>query len=216
MKKQKYLLLLILFFALAPVYLAAGQKVPTQSVYQQVVLLVSLGAFGSMLGQFVLSRRLARNPLGISMSGVVRIHRIIGYVAGSFFLVHPVLMVARRFWVLESNPVDNFFLMLRTLALLPAIVAWCLMVVLIVLTATGMRKRLRGQKWRLVHGALSSGLVVAAAWHVIRTGRHSSVWMTVFWVLLAAWAIVPLLVSYLPARSTKSAVSAQGAIHEAI
>ncbi|VGO14458.1 hypothetical protein PDESU_03020 [Pontiella desulfatans] len=198
MNKWIFASLYLLFFAWAPVYLALTQEVPTRFTYQHVVLLVSLSGFGSLLGLFWLSRLLPRNAVQMRYSSTLRWHKYIGYAAGGVMLLHPFLMVARRLWVEESNPVGNFMLMLRSPLLLTGIIAWCLLLVIVVVAL--VRKKLPANVFRHVHGLLSIGFVGLATWHVITVGRHSSPAMSGFWIVLASGAVGALLWSYRPVR----------------
>lgn len=200
MKKPHFIIALISFCALTPVYLAVIQKVPTRFAFQHVVLLLSVGAFGLVLGQFWLSRLLPRDAAGMPSAGVIRFHKIIGYTIGTFLLLHPGLMIARRLWAVESNPVDNLLLMLRAPALLPAIIAWGFLVLIVVLALPPIRRSLRGSTWRRLHGLLSLAFVGLATWHVVAVGRHSNAAMAAFWTVLATGAVVALVLSYGPAR----------------
>ena len=134
--------------------------------------------------------------------------------AGSCF-IHPVLMIARRFWVQESDPFDNLILMLRAPALLPAIVAWGLLAVVGMLSLA--RHHLRPTSWRVLHGLLSAVFVGLATWHVVTVGRHSNAAMSAFWIVLAAGAVGALFLSYrqsfLKVRST-SPSDIEGGAHE--
>jgi len=187
--------LFFLIFALTPVLLAVTQNVPTQSTFQLVVLLVSVGAFGLMLGLFWLSRLMPRDTVKMKASSTMRWHKVIGYAAGLFFLVHPVLMIARRFWVQESLPLDNLKLMIASPLLRTGIIAWLLLVLIIAMAI--VRKKIPAKIFRVLHGLLSVAFTVLATWHVIAVGRHSNSGMTLFWVLLATVAIAALLLSYL-------------------
>jgi predicted ferric reductase len=210
MTKWIFIPLFLLFFALAPIGLALSQDVPTQSTYQTVVLLVSVGTFGLMLSLFWLSRLMPKNTVKMKYSSTLRWHKYIGYAAGLFFLVHPVLMILRRFWVQETLPMDNFKLLITSPLMLPGIIAWFTMIVLIVLAF--FRKNMPAQLFRYIHGLLSIGFVGFATWHVVSIGRHSNAPMTAFWIALSSVAVVALLVSYLPIRS-KAPVN-KGAVHE--
>ena len=202
--------LFLLFFALAPVLLATTQDVPTQSTYQIVVLLVSVGAFGLMLGLFWLSRLMPENTVKIKYSSTLRWHKYIGYAAGLFFLIHPVLMIVRRFWVQESLPLDNLMLMIKSPLMLTGIVAWFLMIVLVVMAF--VRETMPAKVFRYIHGLISIVFVGFATWHVVSIGRHSNAAMIAFWIALAAGAVATLLYSYLPIRP-KAHIN-EGAIHE--
>ena len=194
MKKWIFMPLYILVFALTPVLLAVTQKVPTQSTFQLVVLLSSVGAFGLMLGLFWLSRLLPRDSVNIKASSTLRWHKYIGYIAGTFFLVHPVLMIVRRFWVEASLPLDNLKLMLTSSLMRTGIIAWILLVIIILMAI--VRKKIPGKIFRYLHGLLSVVFVAFATWHVLAIGRHSYAGLLAYWILLSGGAVVALLVSY--------------------
>lgn len=216
MKRNSLVIVYLLVLALLPVFLAFNQGIPTRFVTQQVVLLLSLSAFGLVLGQFWLSRLIPWDESNVKPAAVLRWHKVVGYTAGAFLLVHPVLMIARRFWVQESDPVDNFLLMLRAPALLPAVVAWGLMALIVVLAL--LRRRFRPKSWCLLHGLISTVFVGTATWHVVSVGRHSNAAMSLFWITLAAVAVGALLKSYLPVPSLATASANttlnKGVIHE--
>jgi predicted ferric reductase len=214
MTKWIFIPLFLLFFGAAPVVLAMAQGVPTKSTLQLTVSLISVGAFGLMLGLFWLSRLMPKNAVKMKASSTLRWHKYIGYAAGLFFLVHPVLMIIRRFWVEESNPMDNLMLMIKSPLMLTGIIAWILMVVLVVVAF--VRKRIPAKLFRYIHGVLSIGFVGFAVWHVVTIGRHSSAPMTAFWVVLAAGAIGALLLSYIPVRSKAAVNVAGGVVNESV
>lgn len=201
--------------AFVPVFLAVNQAVPAGSVFKQVVLLLSLATFGLVHGQFWLSRLGSRNVATVNPAFVLRRHKIVGYSAGGFLLIHPVLMIARRFWVLESDPLDNLLLMLRAPAMVPAIAAWMLLVLLAVFAF--VRRGFPARSWRLIHGLVSSGLAATAVWHVVTVGRHSNAAMSAYWIILSAGTVGALLFSYRhsfqQARSRRP-VDIKGGAHE--
>jgi len=212
MNKTQFIVVYLLLMALVPVFLAANQDVPAGSSYLQIVLFLSLAAFGLVLGQFWLSRLLPRSVAKIKPAVVLRWHKIVGYSAVGFLLIHPVLMVARRFWAQESDPTENLILMLRAPALQPAFVAWVVMVLLGVLSLA--RRRFRPKSWRILHGLLSAGFAGLATWHVVAVGRHSNPAMSLFWIALAGFAVWAQLRSYMPILSARTSTVNKGVAHE--
>lgn len=212
MNRTPFVIAYLLLMVLVPISLAVNQDIPVGSAYKQVVLLLSLAAFGLVLGQFWLSRFLPRSVAKIRPAAVLRWHRIVGYSAVGFLLIHPVLMIARRFWVQESGPIDNLLLMLRAPALLPAVVAWLVMALLGV--SSLVRRRIRPKSWRHFHGLLSVGFAGLATWHVVAVGRHSNTAMSLFWIALASGAVATLLSSYLPVLSARTSTDNKGVAHE--
>ena len=194
MNRNLLVVLYLLMVAVAPVVLAVSQEVPSGSVFKQLVLVLSLAAFGLILGQFWLSKLMPWDEVHVRPAVVLRWHKVIGYATGGFLLIHPVLMIARRFWVQESDPLDNLLLMLRAPALLPAIVGWGLLAVIGMLSLT--RQHLRPRSWRVLHGLLSAVFVGLATWHVVAVGRHSNAAMSAYWIVLAAGTVGTLLFSY--------------------
>ncbi len=209
MTKWIFMPLFLLFFAGVPVLLAVSQDVPTQNALQLATALVSVSAFGLMLGLFWLSRLMPKNTTNMKFAATVRWHKYIGYAAGLFFLVHPFLMIIRRFWAQESNPVDNLVLMIKSPVMLTGIIAWFLMIVLVVLAF--IRKQMKYQTFRIIHGILSLAFVVFGTWHAVRVGRHSTEAMSAFWIALAAAAALALIASYLPKLPAEGRI---GELHE--
>ena len=176
-----------LVFVGAPLLLASSQDVPARSIYQTVVLLTSLAAFGLTLGVFWLTQLTARNVVKAKLSKMMAWHKTIGYVVCLALMVHPILMIARRFWVVESNPIENFKLMLGSPLLWPGIAAWILLMVILV--SAFFRHYFTASTFRKLHGWLAICFVGLAAWHVIAMGRHSDLILSMTWGLLAAVAV---------------------------
>lgn len=215
MNRNTPVVVFLSLIAFVPVFLAVNQSVPTQFSTQQAVLLLSLAALGLVLGQFWLSRLTPRSVAKVKPAVMFRWHKAVGYAAGAFLLIHPVLVIVRRFWVLESDPVDNLFLMLRAPALLPAIIAWVLLALLVVLAL--VRRGFSAKSWRIMHGLVSSGFSAMAVWHVVTVGRHSNAPMSSYWIILVAGAVGALFLAYrqsfLKTRST-SPSDIKGGAHE--
>ncbi|MDZ8118323.1 ferric reductase-like transmembrane domain-containing protein [Pontiella agarivorans] len=212
MKKMIFLTLYFALFAGVPVLLALGQDVPVGHTYQQWVLFLSLAGFGLLLGLFWLSRLYAREAAPMKFSSTMRWHKYIGYVGGLFMLVHPVLMIGRRFLVEESNPLENLILMVKSPLMLTGIIAWFLLLLIVALAF--VRKYLNYQTFRIIHGILSLVFAVFSTWHVIRIGRHSNLVMSVFWILAAGTACISLLLAYLPVHKAAPVKIYEGETHE--
>lgn len=195
MKKWIDMALYFVVFGGMPVLFAFTQDVPMKSGWQQIALAASLGGFGLLLGLFWLSRLLPRGVSGMKRVSTMRWHKSIGYVFGLIMLAHPVLLIARRFQVKESNPLDNLRLLIESPMMRSGIVAWCLLLAIII-TAL-FRKRVPARGFRIVHGLLSVGFVFFAGKHVVQVGRHSDLLMSVFWIVLAVAAFGRLLSAYL-------------------
>lgn len=180
----------LICFAVVPLALALGQDVSILSMYQRVVLLLSLSAFGLLLGLFWLTRLLPFGLRAMKLSAMLRWHKVIGSVAGTVVLVHPILLIGRRFFVQESNPVDNLMLLLRAPLLRSGIIAWLLLLVIVLLGI--FRRAVPAKGWRISHAALAAGFTIFATLHVVAVGRHSDGLMSIFWIVLAGGALMAL------------------------
>jgi len=198
MKNNIRIIQLIAVLALTPVYLAINQKVPTLSAYQNIMLLCTLGAFGMMIAQFWLTRSKRIGLSEVPTVIIIRYHRFIGIIAGGFLLLHPLLIVARRFWVVESDPISNLRLLIHSPALRPAVAAWIVLAFLVLLSSSRIHRKVRFQNWRQMHGMLSVAFIILASWHIISVGRHSNMAMSVFWIVLCVSSTAPLIISWLP------------------
>jgi predicted ferric reductase len=187
MNRWLFIFFFVLLFIGAPLLLSISQAVPTQSTFQLVVLLVSLAGAGLALGLFWLSRLTPHGAVNIRLGKMLIWHKYLGYLVGAVFLLHPVLIIARRFWAVESNPIDNLVLLFSSPLVWPGVAAWLLLITLVV-TAFA-RKRFAPTTFRWLHGCLAVAFVSLGVWHVIAVGRHSSLILSAFWIVLAAAAI---------------------------
>lgn len=188
MNRWLFICLFLVLFVGAPVGIAVTQGIPVQSNFQSTVLLVSVGAFGLSLGIFWLTRLLPKHTVEMRLGKMMTWHKYVGYAICLVFLVHPFLIIARRFWTVESNPFHNLKLMLTAPLLWPAIGAWLLLMFIMLFAL--LRKRFSATTFRYVHGWTSLAFVILAAWHVMSIGRHSNMILAALWGLLAAVAII--------------------------
>ncbi|WPJ97058.1 ferric reductase-like transmembrane domain-containing protein [Coraliomargarita algicola] len=188
MNRWLFIVCYSLLFVGAPIFLALTQGIPSQSNFQLAVLLVSVGAFGLTLGLFWLTRLLPKDSVKMRLGKMMSWHKYLGYAVCIIFMIHPILIIARRFWVVESNPIHNLKLMLTAPLVWPGMAAWLLL--MLIMGFALARKRFSAKTFRNLHGWLSIAFLIFAAWHVISIGRHSDLILAAFWGLLAAAAIV--------------------------
>jgi predicted ferric reductase len=153
---------------------------------------VALGFVGlAILGlQFAIVSRFSSVSAPYGLDAVLQFHRTISFVAFTFVLLHPAIVIIR----------DN-----EQLALLNPITApWrarfglASIVALMVLVATSVwrtRFRLSYEKWRVMHGALAVLVVLMALLHVEAVGYYvSGPWKRGFWIAMSL-ALIALLVN---------------------
>jgi predicted ferric reductase len=191
MNRWLFIPLFVGIFVGAPVALALSQQVPTQSTYQQIVLLASITAAGLALGLFWLSRLTPKETVNIRLGKILSWHKYIGYTIGVIFLIHPVLIIARRFQAVESNPIDNLILLFTSPLVWPGVAAWILLIVLVL--SAFFRKKFAASTFRKLHGWLAVSFIILGIWHALSIGRHSNWVLATLWITLAAAAIAAFL-----------------------
>jgi predicted ferric reductase len=199
MKNLRFMALFLGLFALGPLYLAVGRDVSALSTYQYAVLFVSLSAFGLLMGLFWLTRLLPRSLRSMRLPGLLRWHKTFGYLAGLVLLLHPLMIVGRRYMVAETLPLDNLVLMARSPLMYSGVAAWVLL--LLMLFSGMVRRAFPAKFWRIQHGLCAVAFSGFATWHVVAVGRHSNLPMSIFWIGLAVSGVAAWLFMYLkPAK----------------
>ncbi|MDQ3729738.1 MAG: ferric reductase-like transmembrane domain-containing protein [Actinomycetota bacterium] len=154
-------------------------------------LSVALGFVGlSMIGlQFALVARFERVAAPFGIDALLRLHRKISYVALTFILLHPALLVFDKskflgLFDVETDPWRARFAILATVGLL----------LLIGLSIWRRHTRLSYETWQLTHALLAVVVSVAALTHVLLVGYYvDEPWEQALWVLMSA-AFIALLV----------------------
>jgi predicted ferric reductase len=130
---------------------------------------------------------------------MIRWHKRIGYVCVGIMLFHPLMPVASKFLEPGMAPTDAFITLVTTFnrGVLLGIAAWCTMVVLGVTALTRSHLPMRYTTWRIFHATLAILFIVLAVWHALDLGRHATLSMALYIILLAAGAILPVAMHYL-------------------
>jgi len=97
------------------------------------------------------------------------------------------------------GPVDAFIMIITTLnrGVVLGIIAWCLVLVLGITSLLRKKMPMKYTSWRFFHGILAMLFISIATWHVTDLGRHSSLAMSAFIILLATGGVLLLLKRYI-------------------
>jgi predicted ferric reductase len=114
-------------------------------------------------------------------------------------LFHPLMPIASKFLEPGMAPIDALVTLVTTFnrGVLLGIGAWCSMVLLGVTALTRSHLPMGYTTWRIFHGTLAILFIVLAVWHALDLGRHATLSMALYIILLAAGAILPVAMHYL-------------------
>lgn len=196
---SKYFRQSILVLAGIPLLVWTMGNLPDRSLLKDIISGLAILAFWQMIGQFFLARTNRVAVEELTMSNVVKYHKIIGYTFTIGLLVHPILLVVPRFFESGVSPVDAFLTIITTFTsqgVVLGIIAWCLMLTLGITSLARKKLPMRYTTWRYFHGILAMMFIAIAAWHVIDLGRHSTLTMSTFIAILTIWGVFLLVKSY--------------------
>ena len=205
--KNNFLRQSVLAFTGMPLLIWTMGNFPERSLLKESLSVITILAFCQMMGQFFWTRTNRAAAANLKMSKVIKYHKIIGYTFVIVLLVHPVLLVAPRFFESGIAPVDAFITIITTFTnqgVVLGIIAWFLMLALGITSLVRKKLPMKYKIWRVFHGILAMLFIFIAAWHVIDLGRHSSFVMSILISMLTAGGIMMLLKTYTPKKSKKT------------
>ncbi len=135
---------------------------------------VALGFIGlGLLGlQFLYSGRIRQIAPSFGMDNLIQYHREMGIIAFLFILAHPIIIISADVDFLSYfDPDENLPRAVALIFVIPATV------LLIASSLWRLRFGLSYEKWRLVHGVLSLGVLFVGAAHSIQVAHYlESLW----------------------------------------
>lgn len=182
-----------------PLLLWALGDFPRKNLLKEFLSVLTILAFCFMLAQFYFTRHNRYFARGREFAMVVKIHRYIGYIFIGVLMLHPFFIVLPRFFEAGVDPVDAFVVMvteLDSIGVVLGLIAYGLMILIFLTTYFRNKFRLDYRLGRMFHGYLSVLFIIAAAWHVINIGRHSSTSFSVYIVLMAFSGVIHLFLTY--------------------
>ncbi len=189
----------VIIFTGLPLFIWAMSTFPERSLLKESLSVVTILAFFQMVGQFFWTRANKSAVAQLTMSKIIKYHKIIGYIVVMILLIHPFLLVLPRLFESGVAPVDAFVTIITTLhrGVVLGLIAWSLMLALAVMSLVRKRLPMQYKTWRVVHGMLAMVFAIIAAWHVINLGRHSTLVMSLFISMLTGGGVLFLLKTYM-------------------
>lgn len=188
-----------LLFLIPSFFLYYTGDVVGRTLLKDGISIATISAFVLMLGQFFLSG-LVSLPLQTPTRGnVIKLHKIVGYVAAAVLLSHPLLIVVPRFFEAGISPRQAFVTMISagTPGITTGMAAWILLLLIVVLSVLRKRIPLSYQYWRKLHGLMSMMFIILAAYHSIYLGRHIDLVFAGYIVILVIAGMSLLLQQYI-------------------
>lgn len=183
-------LTLYLVLAVAPMELALVGAVPeTRSFWIELSVMLGFLALSTLNLQFVVTGRFRWFAAGFGLDNLLQFHRQTGIFALLLVLTHPlILLVHDRGFLAYLDPREN----------LPRAVFLCFAVAattaIVVTSLFRLSLGLSYERWRLIHGALSLGVILIGLAHVLQVGHYSApFWKQAVFVAMTAGAAYLLL-----------------------
>ncbi|MDP8305534.1 MAG: ferric reductase-like transmembrane domain-containing protein [Candidatus Chlorobium antarcticum] len=179
---------------------------PRRTILKESLALLFLLAFCQMLGQFFLARGKMSASTNLKMSTAGKFHKIMGYICVGVFLMHPFLLVVPRYFESGMAPTEAFITIITTVdssGIVLGIVAWCLLLLLGLLSLIRRLLPLKHTTWRILHGIQAMVILAVATWHVVDLGRHADLAMSTYLIILAVSGELAIFKLYI-AKPTKA------------
>ncbi|WP_415230122.1 ferric reductase-like transmembrane domain-containing protein [Psychromonas sp.] len=140
--------------------------------YVSLLSLINILAMMAFFIQFPLSSRIKQLPLFANIDWSMNQHKQIGKWLGIIFLLHPMLILAPRFFVSFDDGVISLIKTLTAPQMLTAIIAWVLLILWVLLSIYKDKLPMRYETWRLTHLLGFVAITILATLHITSVGRH--------------------------------------------
>jgi predicted ferric reductase len=188
-----YLCLMILPF-LATYALDMQEK----TFYAAMISTVNTLAMMMFYIQFPLGSRLKQIPLFANIDWNMSHHKKVGQWIGLAFLLHPVLILAPRFFLSYGDGMTSVISVITSSQMLTGIIAWVLMIVWVLMSIFKDHLPMKYETWRFLHMAGFVAIAVLATLHVTTVGQHGQFgsWFNKIWWALCSFSVLLVLFNY--------------------
>lgn len=187
-------------FIIVPLVLYAFVNLPQRTLLKESISIVTFIAFMLLLAQFYIARTNSVVVKIYKMPLVIQLHKVIGYLVISIFLLHPFLIVLPKFFESGLTPLQAFITIITTFnpwGVLLGIIAWVMILILGLTSMFRNKLHLKYKTWRFLHAIIAILFIAFASWHVIDLGRHISLSIAIFILFLALGGSLLLAKIYL-------------------
>ncbi|WOJ97724.1 ferric reductase-like transmembrane domain-containing protein [Congregibacter brevis] len=183
---------------LVPWALSYIEGLAVRGWYEELVQLLSIIGLSMMLLQFFLTARVDAVARQAGVDNTMRLHTKMGELVGYLVLLHPLLIVAPRFFVAPSFALGDLWDLFTSPETSTGMYAWCLMLVWVLMAVFKERTGLSYEAWRYTHSAGFVAIIILATHHAMTIGRHGrySAWFDIMWFLLCVVAVALVVYVY--------------------
>ena len=202
-RKSLFVKTSVLVFGGLPLLLWSLGDFPERSFPKESLSVVTMVNFFLIIGMFFWSRANAVAVRELKMRRTLTVHKAVGYTCVSVMLLHPLFLVVPRFFEAGVDPGGAFVTIVTTFrtGTLLGMLAWILLLALGITALMRNRLPMTYRTWRRWHGILAMAVIIAAAWHAVDLGRHSSMAMSGLIVLLTTVGVGLFLIHTLSSKS---------------
>lgn len=186
-----YFILLLLPFAIAE---SLGML--SEGLYTTVLSVLNLIAMMAFFVQFPLAGRLKRLPLFANIDWGMTKHKQLGKYLGIFFFLHPLLILAPKFFVSFDYLTVSIMDAITSPQLLTGLIAWAVMSVWVMMSIYKDKLSMSYETWRLLHVIGFVVIATLATLHITTVGSHGQYNQTFNFVWWSLYLLSMSLVTY--------------------
>jgi predicted ferric reductase len=197
----------ILVYTAIPLLIFLLENQTKRALYKEIISLVTILSYCLLTGQFFWSRLNYYATRATAAKKLLTLHNTMGCICILVLLLHPLLLVIPRFIEKGISPADALLVIFTTFTgkgVVLGIIAWSLMVIIGLTSLLRKKMGMQYPDWQKLHGILSLLFIVAATWHAIELGRHTTFAMSRLFIVFASGSVLLLAAKYTFQKSTKA------------
>lgn len=195
---KKKLLLVYLTLVILPFLATFALDMQAKSSYAFFLSMVNTIAMMMFFVQFPLGSRLKAIPAFANIDWNMSQHKKIGQWLAFIFLMHPVLILAPRFYMSSGDGMHSLIEVIKAPAMLTGIIAWVGMIAWILVSIFKDRLPMKYETWRFTHMIGFVAIAIFATLHVTSVGSHGQFesWFNWIWWGLCSFSVAMVLFNY--------------------
>lgn len=187
----KRMMIAYVVIMLLPYVWSTTQGLEYRGIYVTIVTILNIAMFAALLAQYPLSGRIEQLTRYTGVDNGMLLHRKAGEIIGLFFLLHPLLIVAPRFFEAPQLALGDFWASITTGEVSTGVFAWVIMTIWILSSMYRKQLGLSYEAWKVSHGIGLVAVAILGTDHAVSVGRHGRYdpWFDAMWIVLCAIAV---------------------------
>ncbi|MEG3766976.1 ferredoxin reductase family protein [Alteromonas sp. 14N.309.X.WAT.G.H12] len=194
----KQLTIIYMVLLIVPWVLSFEDGLAIRGLFQESVVFLTIVGMTMMYLQFLFSTRhpAISNTLGIDQG--MRLHRKMGEWLGLLFFLHPLLILAPRFWLAPQLAWGDLWSAFSADESLTGLIAWFGLIIWVLMSMFKEKVGLSYEAWRYGHSIGFVAIIILATHHAVTVGRHGRYdpWFDVLWISLCCLAVGGVIYNY--------------------